>query len=171
MKNIILILSLLKDDYGMSYNEKIPWNVHKYVQMICNYKNKKNVVIYGRKTWENTTDKLQNTFNIIISSNYDITLNNTYVVNSIDYALKLANNLQCDNIIIYGGLSIFDYTLSKNIVNEIYMMIIDGQYECNLFFPTNNLSFIMENYYVFSNNKLKINNNKDIMQFIRLKKK
>lgn len=168
MYNLILATSF---QGGIGYNNHIPWNIKNemlYFKNITSYtkdKNKKNVVIMGRKTWESLLCKpLKNRINIIISNNYINMNNNVFVFNNIKYALDYCKSLSyIENIYVIGGESIYNKCLysdelSKEL-DKIYLSLIVGNYKCDKFID---IKYILKNFsididdIIFKNNFLSL---------------
>lgn len=94
-----------------------------------------NVVIMGRNTFESLPNKapLPNRVNIIITSdkNYHIKSNeNTYMASSIEDAVNLCKSLFNDKkCYVIGGASIYKQFLSLNMVDEMFLTIVDDNTE------------------------------------------
>jgi len=80
-------------------------------------------VIMGRKNFEANKGALSNRTNIVISRNPDFHLKDALRVQSIEEAIKVARSLNEKEAFIVGGGEI--YRLTLNIVDRIYITIID----------------------------------------------
>lgn len=95
----------------------------------------RNVVIMGRNTFESLPNKapLPNRINIIITSDksYHIKSNEeTYIVSNIQDAMDLCQTLFKDKKwFVIGGASIYKQFLSLNIVDGMYLTIVDDNTE------------------------------------------
>ncbi len=86
-------------------------------------------IVMGRKTYESIGRPLPNRRNIIITRDQNYTIDGCEVVNSIEEALLLTGN---DCFIIGGGEI---YRQSLNIVDRIYMTVIDEDFYGDTSFP------------------------------------
>jgi dihydrofolate reductase len=144
-------------------------------------KEKTNVLIMGRKTWESIKYKpLKNRMNFIISSNYgDI----NYEYRESKNVISFPNNEIClsfiydnknvyDKIFIIGGISIYEYYLNNNIINKIICTKITTPNNYgNILFNVNYLNFFKINKLVqYCNIDAinKINNEKIKLDYITL---
>lgn len=118
-------------------------------------KDKMNVLIMGRNTWESIKYKpLKNRMNFIISSNYE-SINYTY--REKHNVIAFPNNETClnyiydnkliyDKVFIIGGISIYEYYLNNNIITKISCTkIITPNNFGNIYFNTNYLNFFKIN--------------------------
>lgn len=88
-----------------------------------------NTVVMGRKTYESIGKPLELRRNIIITNKEDYYVDNCEVVNSLEEALMLCNN----NCFIIGGGEI--YKQSINMADELYITLIDEDFEGDTYFP------------------------------------
>ena len=109
---------------------KIPWNI-KGEQQQFKKLTTGNVVIMGRRTYEEIGKPLPNRINIIVSRNNNYTGENLITVKSLDEAL----NYKLDkNIFIAGGYALFKEAIpkvDKMYITQIDMIVEDG----DVFFP------------------------------------
>lgn len=111
-----------------------------------------NIVIFGRKTFEEIGRALPGRINIVVSCTKTFEGENLYTVTSLDGAIKLAEKLcentsclPCENapslqhtpsskkIFLCGGERI--YREGLELAEEIYTTQIDADYQCDAFFP------------------------------------
>jgi len=93
------------------------------------------IVIMGRKTWESIPEKfrpLPKRTNIVITRNSNYNAPGAIVVGSLDEALRAARNEDAD-IFIIGGGEIYKQALP--FTNRLYLTLIDGDKEADVFFP------------------------------------
>lgn len=86
-------------------------------------------IVMGRKTFQSIGRPLPNRRNIIITRDETYEAEGCEVVNSIEEALLLTNN----DCFIIGGGEIYKQTLP--ISNQIYMTVIDSEFEGDTYFP------------------------------------
>ncbi len=108
MKKFSLIAAVVKDNLGIGYKGQLPWgkipeDMARFKQITAN-----GAIIMGRKTYESIGRKLPNRTNIIISrslcsigdinnnqyASYHIKPDGTYICNSFDKALELAQSYE-----------------------------------------------------------------------------
>lgn len=138
---------------GFSKDNEIPWNIPEdfaYFRRITsqtNHPHKNNAVIMGRKTFE-TTGVLKNRINIILSQTQTAiqtekpVLGHYYRCQSLRKAVKLAVMMECPILFIIGGERVYTEALETLPVNTIYRTLVEGDYNCDRFFPLlSNLPF------------------------------
>ena len=128
---------------GISKDGKIPWNKPEDMKYFKNmttktvFPNKINSVIMGRKTWETLPNKiLPKRINIVITRNklkyFNFGSNLVYFVESLDEALKLSKeNEKIENNWIIGGAEIYNEAFKTNKVTDIFLTIINEDYNCD----------------------------------------
>lgn len=83
-----------------------------------------NNIIMGKNTWLSLPHKpLPKRNNIVVSSSLDNVEQSTIVVNSIDKSTNVMRNNGYNFFI--GGSQIYNYVLEKNIVDGVYVTIVD----------------------------------------------
>ena len=86
-------------------------------------------IIMGRKTYESIGKPLPNRRSIIITRDENLQIKDCEVVNSLEEALLLCNN----DCFIIGGGEIYKQSLS--IADELYLTLIDEEFEGDTYFP------------------------------------
>lgn len=86
-------------------------------------------IVMGRKTYQSIGRPLPNRRNIIITRDSNYEIDGCEVVNSIEEALLLTNN----DCFIIGGGEIYKQTL--HIADEIYMTVVDEEFDGDTVFP------------------------------------
>ena len=114
---------------------KIPWKI-KGEQERFKFLTISNIVIMGRKTYEEIGKPLPNRINIVVSTttSYD----GCYKANSLKEAIDIANKINkdsCrnDHIFICGGYKLYKEAI--DIVDTMYITEIDGEFEGDTYFP------------------------------------
>ncbi len=133
---------------GIGKDNKLPWYIREDIEYFkklsteTNNKNKKNVVIMGRKTYESIPQKfrpLSDRINIVLSKTMEQSENieNLVILDSIDKVLKYIhkNKKIIESSYVIGGQSIYEQFFSMNLVSDIYATEIKYRYECDAFFP------------------------------------
>ena len=132
---MIKIIVAHDENRGIGKDNKIPWHIPEEFKF---FKTTTigNCCIMGRKTWDSLPFKpLKNRCNIVVSNTIQ-SLPDAFVCSSLQEAVLKTGN----NAFIIGGSKIYDEALSLNIIDEIYVSEIKGQYDCDTFFPTLDLS-------------------------------
>jgi dihydrofolate reductase len=86
-------------------------------------------IIMGRKTYESIGKPLPNRRNIIITRDENYKVDNCEIVNSLEEALLIC----FENCFIIGGGEIYKQVLP--IADEIYLTLIDEDFEGDTYFP------------------------------------
>ncbi len=108
-------------------------------------------IIMGRKTFESIGRILPGRTNIIITTNIKYKISpastseagranikdqNLIVVHSLEEGIEKAKEVPgSDEIFIFGGGQIFKEALDKNLVDKLYLTIVEGDYSADTFFP------------------------------------
>jgi len=96
-------------------------------------------VIMGRKTYESIGRLLPNRTNIVISRKTSLErrgLARLKFVHSLDGAIELAKTSEgSEEVFIIGGGQIFAQAIEKNLVDKLYLTIVEGNYDADTFFP------------------------------------
>lgn len=108
---------------------RLPWNIpgelSRFKELTTG-----NVVVFGRVTYEEIGHPLENRTNIIISKTKNFDEENCYTVKSLQEAIEMAKG---NKIYIGGGEGIFKQAIE--IVDKMYITIIDKEFEGDRFFP------------------------------------
>ena len=89
-----------------------------------------NVVVMGRRSFEEIGRPLPNRTTIVISSTKEFTGDNCYTVGSLQEAIKLAGNR---DVFISGGARLYEEALP--IVEKMYITEIDKTIDGDTYFP------------------------------------
>jgi len=137
---MISIIAAMDSKRGIGKDNKIPWHIREDLIHLKKL-TKDHVVILGRKTYESMVwyyDRSQRPMPgrlyIIVTreKNYKPTRENAIVTNSLEEALQKAKG---EDVFINGGAQIFKEAIEKNLVDKLYLTIVDGNFSCDTFFP------------------------------------
>jgi dihydrofolate reductase len=133
------LIVALDNNYGIGKNDKIPWHCNedlKYFSKLTRGEGN-NCVIMGRKTYESIGCELKNRKNIVLSKTKTIesSSDNLIIFDNIDKINVYLNHNKFDSVWIIGGESIYREYLNRELINEIYITNIVGNYDCDSFFP------------------------------------
>jgi dihydrofolate reductase len=139
------------ETFGLAKDGQIPWKNKEDMKMF-KQKTIGNIVIMGSKTLLSLPNQLPlgNRYNIILTNNKDIFLQNYSSYNNICFynyneLMDYINNVETDKTIyVIGGKQIYD--LLFPICDKIWLSIIPGDHKCNL-----KLKINFENYNVIPN--------------------
>ena len=116
----------------IGFNNKMPWHLPADLQWF-----KKTTfgspIIMGRKTYDSIGFPLPGRLNIILSRNKDLKIKGCSVVNSMDAALKLAREVDKDEVFITGGAHLYNKFLVD--ANRLYLTLIDETFDGDTYFP------------------------------------
>lgn len=98
-------------------------------------------IIMGRKTYDSIGRPLPGRLNIILSRDSELTIEGCTVVNSIEDAIKVAEQDENPNntkneVFIAGGAHLYKMFLEK--VDTLYLTLIDAELKGDTFFPDYN---------------------------------
>ena len=132
---ISLIVAFAKNNV-IGKDGKIPWNIEgeqsRFKELTTN-----NIVIMGRKTFEEIYQKLQkplpNRINIIVSTKKDYQVKDAIVVHSIEELLEELKKYDTNDVYIIGGDSIYKQMLPY--CDTAHVTKIDRAYEADTYFP------------------------------------
>jgi dihydrofolate reductase / thymidylate synthase len=187
--NVILICDIKG---GIAKNGKIPWKFTedlKYFKKLTSYVNKvvgKNTLIMGRKTFDSLPcDYLPNRQNVILTtkSNYEIDELYKYDSSKVIFKKNLFDAINYgknngNDIWIIGGANVYKQAMNYYQVNNLYINIIQHDFECDQFIDIPKVMFENSTILTCSNeldnkkyniyfNKLKINNGVET-QYLKL---
>lgn len=130
---INLITALCKNG-GIGIHNRLPWhfkNELKYFsKLTIGSKYERNAVLMGHNTWKSLPIKpLHNRQNIVISKN----LSYPFSFKNIEFALEYSKKQAFDNLWIIGGKTIYKEFIQENLVDNIYITLINKDYKCDVF--------------------------------------
>jgi len=97
-------------------------------------------VIMGRKTWESIPEKykpLSNRTNIVVSRDGEYVAEGAVTLTSLEDAIDVAENLDCEESFIIGGGQIYKEAIDKNIADTLYITQINKVVSGDSFFTFN----------------------------------
>lgn len=137
---MISIIAAIDEKRGLGKNNKMMWHIKDDLVHLKNL-TKDKIVVLGRKTYESMIyyyDKsgrpLPGKIYIVITrdQNYIPTRENVVVANSLEEAISKYPE---DEIFITGGGEIFRQAMKKNLVDRLYLTLVEGNYDADTFFP------------------------------------
>ena len=138
---MISIIAAMDEKRGLGRNNQMAWNIPGELKIFKEITTP-HPIIMGRKTFESIGRPLPNRTNIIISrdpSLYNRLVHYTQeliVCNSLELAIEKAkNSIGSDEIFIIGGGQIFKEALEKNLVDKLYLTLVKGDFNADIFFP------------------------------------
>ena len=159
---IISHLVALSNNFVIGVDNDLPWKLKKDLQHFSAYTQNK-AIIMGRKTFESMPKALPNRTNVIITRKTDYKAKDAIVVNSLEKALKVAEN-DSQPFIIGGGEI---YKLSIDIADRVELTRVHTSIEGDTLFPEINLEKWQE---VKREKRLKDEKNEYDFSFLRYDK-
>ncbi len=141
---IISLIAAISKNHVIGLGDRIPWHIPEDFKYFKE-KTLGKPIIFGRATFEsihkmkgtnpNTGSALPKRKNIIITRNDGYRADDCIICASLDDAINAAKNYVDDTqeIMICGGGQI--YTQAMDIVDRMYITIIDQDYDGDVFFP------------------------------------
>lgn len=112
---------------------KIPWRI-KGEQRRFRELTTGNVVIMGRKSYEEIGHPLPNRFTVVVSNTADFEAENCTTASSLEQALEKAKSLQPGKAVyISGGAGLYREAIA--LVEKMYITEIEAEIEGDTFFP------------------------------------
>lgn len=138
MKCKIKLIVAFDEKYYIGKDNKLLWNIPEDLQLFKN-KTKGKIVIMGRNTYESIGKPLKDRYNIILSSSKEFKEtfnNNVKVFNGINKLVEWLDDLDTnDEVFIIGGKSIYKQFLDMDLIDEMYISHIGGNYRGDIKFP------------------------------------
>ena len=138
MVNIIVAVGnyIVNKGFPMGKNGAMPWNNKADLKWFKDTTTG-HPVIMGRKTYEAIGHSLKNRTNIIVSTREDLWTENSgiRVYDNLESAINFAKSID-EEVFIIGGASIYEYALSHDFVDRIYIdMLSENVPDADTFFP------------------------------------
>jgi dihydrofolate reductase/thymidylate synthase len=171
MKMKVSLIVALDSEYGISKNNKMPWHISEDLKFFSKT-TEKSCVIMGRNTWESLPKKykpLPNRCNIVISKTLDdrciehhfeasdVSINRppgqVHFVKCISEAFKIYEKFGYNRkVFVIGGKSLYKQFLSDHhdMIDVIYLTKINHKYECDVYFPKDDLNLFLQNNKCFT---------------------
>ena len=138
---------------GIGKNQSIPWHFPEELKYFSKLTkgDGKNAVVMGRKTYESIGKPLPKRLNIVITSqNY--TSSENCIFTDINSICGICADKKIETVWIIGGSSIYQKYLPT--VDELYLTLINEDYNCDTFFPNNYETYFDKSEIIHENNKL-----------------
>ncbi|XP_024879399.1 dihydrofolate reductase isoform X1 [Temnothorax curvispinosus] len=134
------------ENMGIGANGNLPWRLKTemafFTRMTTDTKdrNKRNVVLMGRRTWECIPGKyrpLKNRINMVLTSQLLNCGDEAIVCKSIPHALDVISEMQnqVERIWVIGGSSVYKSAMESPHFGRLYLTRIKKKFECDTFFP------------------------------------
>jgi len=135
------IIAAMDKKRGIGKNNKIPWHL-KDDLIRLKILTKDHVVILGRKTYDSMVwyyDRsgrlMPGKLYLVLTrdTSYKPTRENAKAVCSLEEALSSAKDEE--EVYINGGKHVFAEALKKDLVDKLYLTIVEGDFDADTFFP------------------------------------
>ena len=133
------IIVATDENNGIGKNNTLPW---KYSEDLKYFPKKtkgnndySNAVIMGRKTYESIGKPLSGRMNYVLSKTKQENQENLFFFNNYKSLLESIKIQNFNEVWIIGGEKIYKLFLDLDIVSEVYVTKIKGNYDCDVFFP------------------------------------
>lgn len=144
----VSIVVAVDEKRGIGKAGKLPWDIPEDLKHFKEI-TLGHTIIMGRKTFESIGRVLPNRKNIIITRDPSFTVQGATIVRSLEEALHYVQGKpQIEEVFIIGGGQVFKEALEKNLVDKIYLTVVEarldsppessarrGDFHCDTFFP------------------------------------
>ncbi|CAL1686369.1 unnamed protein product [Lasius platythorax] len=142
------------ENMGIGINGDLPWRLKTEMAFFTRMttdtknKNKKNVVLMGRRTWDCIPEKyrpLQNRINMVLTSQSLDYGDKAITCKSIPHAIKVITDMQnqVERVWVIGGSSVYKSTMESPYFGRLYLTRIKKKFECDTFFPLIPSDFVL----------------------------
>lgn len=126
---MIALIVAYSENYVIGNQGRIPWKI-KGEQKRFKELTTGNVVIMGKRSYEEIGKPLPNRITIVISSTKKQEHDNCFICTSLQEALKLAGDR---DVFIAGGAGLYQEAI--DIVDKMYITLIEKEIEGDTYFP------------------------------------
>lgn len=132
---MICIIAALTKNFVIGKNNKLLYKIpedFKRMQKLTTG----HPIIMGRKTHESIGKPLPKRTNIVVTRKKDYRKTGIITASNLKNAIEIAKKHSgAERIFIFGGASIYKESLEKNLVDKMYLTIIDEKIEGDAYFP------------------------------------
>lgn len=112
-------------------DNQLPWHIPEDLAYFKKHTLNKGIVM-GRNTYESIGRPLPKRRNIVVSRQQGMAIEGVDVVHSIDEAVKLAEEVHSE-VMVIGGEQIFRYVLPT--ADRLYVTLVHDEFEGDTYFP------------------------------------
>lgn len=142
------------ENMGIGINGGLPWRLKTemtyFTRMTTDTKdkNKKNVVLMGRRTWDCIPEKyrpLENRINMVLTSQSLDYGDKAITCKSIPHAIKVITEMQnqIERVWVIGGSGVYKDAMESPYFGRLYLTRIKKEFECDTFFPPIPSDFVL----------------------------
>lgn len=118
-------------DHVIGKDNQLPWHIPEDLAYFKRNTVGKGIVM-GRNTFESIGRPLPNRRNIVVSRNEDLKIDGVDIVHSIDEAVKLAEEVH-EEVMVIGGEQVFRSVLPQ--ADRLYITLIHKKFSGDTYFP------------------------------------
>ena len=144
---IISLIVAMDDSHGIGINNQIPWRLSDDLKRFKSLTMGHHIIM-GRLTYESIGKVLPGRTTIVITRNPKFIVNDGIVVSSLGKAIRIAEVNGETEAFIIGGGQIFEQALE--ITSRIYLTKVHANLDCDVFFPSFNISEWHESIVTFN---------------------
>lgn len=137
---ISLIVAMTKDRI-IGKNNRIPWKSSEDMKYFKEMTMDKPIIM-GRNTWDSLRIKpLPGRYNIVLTKNEELIGNITegefgpWFHDNIDDVIDRFEEVGCPEMFVIGGQNIYEEFLNRDLVDQMYINVMNTPAEGNVFFP------------------------------------
>lgn len=140
---MISIIAAIDEKNGLGKNNnllfKIPADFKRLKALTTGHP-----IIMGRKTFDSIGHALPNRTNIVVTSDKNFHFDGVEVCRSLEEGIKLAKEKVTllrqgfggqGEVFLFGGGQIFKEGVEKGLVDRLYLTVVKGDYDADVFFP------------------------------------
>lgn len=132
---MINIIAAIDSKRGLGKDNKLIWHISDDLKRFKSL-TQNHPIIMGRKTYQSIGKALPQRTNIVVTSDLNFKAEDAIVVNSIEEAITKAKESDgFEEIYIIGGGQIFAKALENDLVDRLYLTLIEGDFNADTFFP------------------------------------
>lgn len=132
---MINIIAAIDSKRGLGKDNKLIWHISDDLKRFKSL-TQNHPIIMGRKTFQSIGKSLPQRTNVVVTSDLNFKAEDAIVVNSIEEAITKAKESDgFEEIYIIGGGQIFAKALENDLVDRLYLTLIEGDFNADTFFP------------------------------------
>lgn len=131
-KPVISAIVAMAENRVIGKDNKMPWHLPADLKHFKGTTSG-HPVLMGRKTYESIGKPLPDRTNIIMTRDTQYSAPDCVILNSIETALSMANELDMDEIFVIGGAEIYRQLLPQ--IQRVYLTIVHHSFDGDAFFP------------------------------------
>jgi dihydrofolate reductase len=135
----VSLIVAMDSNRGIGKNNDLMWHLPNDMKFFKST-TENHVVVMGRKNYDSIPEKyrpLPNRKNTILTRNSSFSAKDCDVFNSLSDALDAYKD-SSETVFIIGGGQIYNLALDSNVVDEMFITHIDGDYDADTYFPNFN---------------------------------